>query len=156
MRIMRVMTVVFIGVLIVLSACAKPASTTPTPPTIPTTPITPTTPTTPATPTTPTTPTTPAIPATPATPTTPVTQGPNEVWVQGFSFNPATITVKVGTTVSWTNKDNDQHDVTSDTGIFSRQIILGGPSFNYTFDKPGTYNYVCGVHPGMTGKVIVQ
>ena len=150
MRMMRIMAGVFISALLVLSACAKPASTTLPPPIIPATPppsTTPAAPTKPAAPTTPTTPTTPSVP---------VTQGPNEVWAQGFSFNPATITVKVGTTISWTNKDADQHDVTSDTGLFTRQINLGGSSFNYTFDKPGTYNYFCGVHPGMTGKVIVQ
>lgn len=133
MRMMRIMTIGFIGVLMVLSSCAKSAPTTPTTPT-----------------------TTPTTPTAPTTPTTPVTQGLNEVWAQGFSFNPATVTVKAGTTVSWTNKDADQHDVTSDTGLFTRQINLGGPSFNYTFDKPGTYNYICGAHPGMTGKVIVQ
>ena len=94
---------------------------------------------------------------TPTTPATPVAvQGPNEVWVQGFSFNPDNITVRVGTTVKWTNKDGDSHDVTSSTGLFIGQLVGGGGTFSYTFDTPGTFNYVCEIHAGMAGKVIVQ
>lgn len=156
MRMMRITTIVFIGVLMVLSACAKPAPMTPTPPIIPTTP----TPTTPTTPTTPATPATPAIPATPATPTTPTTpptpvQGLYDVWIPGREFRPSILTVPVGTNVTWTNKDGEQHTVTSATGIFDASLAFG-QSYSYIFTTPGTYEYFCNPHPDMTAKVIVQ
>jgi plastocyanin len=75
----------------------------------------------------------------------------------GFSFNPSILTVKVGTTVTWTNKDPDTHDVTSDPrGLFSQQLPGSGGTFSYTFTTAGTYNYVCTLHTGMSGSIVVK
>jgi plastocyanin len=82
----------------------------------------------------------------------------NEVYIQNMAFAPATITVTVGTTVKWTNKDGVAHTVTSDTGsttLNSGNIISKGV-FSFMFTAAGTYNYHCAIHPGMTGKVVVN
>ncbi len=84
-----------------------------------------------------------------------VTQASNEVWVWAREYHPSTLTVSVGTKVTWINKDLEEHSVNSNTGIF------GGPlpglnTFSYTFNEPGTYPYYCEPHPGMAGVVIVK
>jgi plastocyanin len=79
-----------------------------------------------------------------------------EVKVDNFSFGPAAITVAVGTTVTWTNRDDIPHTVVSDDKIFKSKVLDTDEKFSYTFTKPGTYPYFCSVHPKMTGKVIVQ
>jgi len=90
------------------------------------------------------------------------TPGQNEVWLQNFSFNPATITVSAGTTVTWINKDNTIHTVTSGTpgspdGIFDSGNIGNGGKFTYTFNTKGTFKYYCKPHSSsMRGTVIVQ
>lgn len=84
-------------------------------------------------------------------------QGPHEVWIQGFSFNPPILTVDVGTTVMWTNKDGDLHDVYSDPpGIFGQQLPGSGGTASHTFNQAGTYNYVCTLHAGMSGTIVVK
>ncbi|MDF1611636.1 cupredoxin domain-containing protein [Stygiobacter electus] len=86
----------------------------------------------------------------------------NEVWLQNISFNPATINVSVGAKVTWTNKDNTIHTVTSGTpgspnGIFDSGDIGKGGTFTYTFNTKGTFNYYCKPHSSsMRGTVIVQ
>jgi len=82
--------------------------------------------------------------------------GANEVWMQGMAFNPLTITVPVGTTVKWTNKDSFTHNVTSATAVFSSGAMGGGATFSFQFTTAGTYPYTCTLHPGMAGTVIVQ
>jgi len=82
----------------------------------------------------------------------------NEVYIQNMAFTPATITVTVGTTLKWTNKDGIAHTVTSDTGsttLNSGNINSQGV-FSFMFMVAGTYNYHCTIHPNMTGKVIVN
>lgn len=74
--------------------------------------------------------------------------------IKSFAFVPATITVPVGSTVTWTNNDTPGHDVKGDT--FQSPLMAKGETFQYKFEKAGTYNYVCGVHPAMKGVVIVQ
>lgn len=78
------------------------------------------------------------------------------VIIQNFSFSPATITVKSGDTVTWTNKDSMGHSATADDGSFDTGIISQGQSKSITFKKPGTYTYHCSVHPYMKGTVIVK
>ena len=74
----------------------------------------------------------------------------------GFAYNPPTITVPAGSTVTWINQDSVDHAVTSDTpGIFDNPI-LAGATVRITFTVPGTFNYHCQPHPYMTGIVIVQ
>jgi len=79
----------------------------------------------------------------------------NSVIIQGNSFNPGTLTVKVGTTVTWTNNDSYAHTVTADDSTFDSGNLDSGKSFTYTFSKVGTYSYHCTIHPYMTAKVVV-
>jgi amicyanin len=79
-----------------------------------------------------------------------------EVKIDNFSFGPATLTVPVGTTVTWTNRDDIPHTVVSDEKIFKSKVLDTDEKFSFTFTKPGTYPYFCSIHPKMTGKVVVQ
>ena len=79
----------------------------------------------------------------------------NSVSIQGFAFNPATLTIKAGTTVTWTNEDSASHTITS-AGFFDSGTVATGQTFSKTFDQPGTYNYACSIHPSMKGKIIVE
>ncbi len=92
--------------------------------------------------------------------TTPTTSSPpasgNSVTLANFAFSPATLTVKVGTTVTWTNKDPATHTVTSDTGVFESGNLAASASYSYVFSKAGTFNYHCSIHPSMKGSVVVQ
>ena len=81
---------------------------------------------------------------------------PLEVKIDNFSFSPVTITVPVGTTVRWTNRDDIPHTVVNDKEIFKSKTLDTDEQYSYTFTKPGTYDYFCSIHPKMTGKVIVQ
>src|SRR5271156_3124969 len=79
-----------------------------------------------------------------------------EVKIDNFSFAPQTLTVTVGTTVTWTNHDDIPHTVVSTDGVFKSKVRDTDETFSYTFSKAGTYPYFCSVHPKMTGKVVVQ
>src|SRR5437762_748413 len=79
-----------------------------------------------------------------------------EVKIDNFSFGPGTLTVPVGTTVTWTNRDDIPHTVVSTDGVFKSKVLDTDEKFSFTFSKPGTYPYFCSIHPKMTGKVIVQ
>ena len=78
------------------------------------------------------------------------------VKIDNFSFSPNTISVPVGTTVRWTNADDIPHTIVSDDKIFKSKALDTDDQFTYTFTKPGTYSYFCGLHPKMTAKVVVQ
>jgi plastocyanin len=82
--------------------------------------------------------------------------GANEVLIQGMAFSPSTITVTAGTTVTWTNKDEVAHSVTSNTGIFDSGSISNNGSYSYLFSTAGTFPYHCMVHPMMTASVVVN
>lgn len=76
-------------------------------------------------------------------------------------YTPNTVSIKAGVTVTWKNVDTAAHTVTSgkgaiSDGIFDSGMIMAGDSFNYKFDKTGTYDYYCMVHPWMTGSVTVN
>jgi plastocyanin len=79
-----------------------------------------------------------------------------DVKIDNFSFGPQTLTVSVGTTVVWTNRDDIPHTVVSTDGVFKSKVRDTDEKFSYTFTKAGTYPYFCSVHPKMTGKVVVQ
>jgi amicyanin len=79
-----------------------------------------------------------------------------EVKIDNFSFTPQEIKVKSGTTITWTNRDDIPHTVTSTDGIFKSKTLDTDDKFTTTFSKPGTYPYFCSIHPKMTGKVIVE
>jgi plastocyanin len=79
-----------------------------------------------------------------------------EVKIDNFVFGPQTVTVPVGTTVTWTNHDDIPHTVVSTDGVFKSKVRDTDEKFSYTFTKPGTYPYYCSVHPKMTGTVVVK
>jgi plastocyanin len=76
--------------------------------------------------------------------------------IDNFVFGPQTITVPVGATVTWTNKDDIPHTSVSTEGVFKSKVLDTDEKFSYTFTKAGTYSYYCTIHPKMTGKVVVQ
>ena len=76
--------------------------------------------------------------------------------IKSFSFQPATLSVPAGTTVTWNNQDTVQHTVSSDIqGLFDSGAIAPGKKFTYTFPAPGSYSYHCSIHPGMKGTIVV-
>jgi plastocyanin len=79
----------------------------------------------------------------------------DHVAIQGFAFGPATVTVKPGTTVTWTQQDEDQHTVTADDASFTSSPLITGKTYTHTFTAPGTYHYHCSIHPFMHGTVVV-
>ena len=83
----------------------------------------------------------------------------NEVKIVGIkhsnSFSPNPIDVKVGDTVTWTNDHREGHTVTSTSSEFNSGDIQPGQSFSHTFDKTGSFDYYCIIHPSMVGKVSV-
>lgn len=81
--------------------------------------------------------------------------GAPEVSIEGFVFSPATITVGAGTEVTWTNADLTEHTVTAEDGSFGSDPFTGGATFSTTFDRPGTFAYICAIHPEMKGAVEV-
>jgi plastocyanin len=78
------------------------------------------------------------------------------VKIDNFSFGPATLTVAVGTTVTWVNHDDIPHNVVSTDGLFKSKVMDTDEKFSFTFTKSGTFPYFCGIHPKMTGKIVVQ
>ncbi len=79
-----------------------------------------------------------------------------EVRIDNFSFGPTTLTVPVGTTVTWTNHDDIPHTVVSIDEAFKSKVLDTDENFSFTFSKAGTYPYFCSIHPKMTGKLVVQ
>ncbi len=79
----------------------------------------------------------------------------NTVIIQSASFQPDSLTVPAGTTVTWINRDIVRHTVTSREGLFDSGRLGSGESFTYTFEEPGTFDYYCTIHPTMQGTVTV-
>jgi plastocyanin len=98
----------------------------------------------------------------------PPTPGPGKVVIADLKFNPRTITVNKGDTVTWTNEDQTAHTVTSDDyptpdstatpppGSFTSKILNPGESFTHTFEQPGKVTYHCQLHQYLTGEVVVK
>jgi len=80
----------------------------------------------------------------------------SQVVIKDFMFVPTTLTVKAGTTVTWANKDEEPHTVFSDTGLFRSNAMDTGEAFSFKFDKPGTYHFLCTIHPRMVGTIVVE
>jgi plastocyanin len=79
--------------------------------------------------------------------------GGNKVTIQNFAFSPPELVIKTGTTVTWTNEDSAAHTIAS--ASFNSPILNTGETFSFRFDSPGTFDYSCGIHPSMKGKIIV-
>ena len=90
------------------------------------------------------------------TPTTAPTSTGNSVSIANFAFSPTSLTVKVGTKVSWTNNDTVTHTVTANKGAFNAGPLTPGSTFSFTFTKAGTYSYHCNIHPSMMATIVVQ
>lgn len=80
----------------------------------------------------------------------------NAVEITGFAFSPAETTIRAGQAVTWTNEDPAEHTVTQQGGGFTSQTLGQGARFRMVFDRPGTYRYVCALHPEMKGTIVVK
>ena len=78
----------------------------------------------------------------------------NSVSIENFAFAPDTLTIKAGSTVVWTNNDSASHNIK--IGDTTSPMMAKGQTFEMTFDTKGTFDYICGVHPSMKGKIIVE
>jgi plastocyanin len=76
--------------------------------------------------------------------------------IDNFSFSPATLTVPAGAKVTWTNHDDIPHNIVSSEQKFKSKPLDTDDSFQFTFAEPGTYQYFCGLHPKMVGKIVVE
>ena len=78
------------------------------------------------------------------------------VSIKEFSFSPVSMTITPGTTVRWKNLDGEPHTVRSVDSTFRSNALDQNDTFAFKFDKPGTYRYVCSIHPQMIGTIIVK
>jgi plastocyanin len=78
------------------------------------------------------------------------------VGIENFTFTPAVVTVEAGTTVTWTNRDEELHTVTSSAGIFRSGGLAHDEQFSQVLARPGRYEYFCALHPHMKATVIVK
>ena len=91
-----------------------------------------------------------------ATPATDARSGADGVQIADFAFGPAHLTVDAGTTVRWTNADAVEHTVVANDTSFISDNLAQGSNFEHTFDSPGEFTYVCGIHPQMAGTITVS
>ena len=78
----------------------------------------------------------------------------NAITIKNFAFSPTTLVVKKGAAVTWTNNDSAPHQIKSAT--FNSDILNKGGKFSFTFSEMGSFDYMCSIHPSMTGKIIVE
>ena len=76
--------------------------------------------------------------------------------IDNFNFTPPTLVVAPGTTVTWTNADDEAHTVREKDGKFKSAALDTDDTFSQTFTAPGEYEYFCSIHPRMTGKIVVK
>ena len=79
-----------------------------------------------------------------------------QVVMRSLAFDPDTVTITAGETVTWTNEESTNHTVTADEGQFESGDLGSGETFSLTFDEAGSYAYHCSVHPSMKGTVVVE
>jgi plastocyanin len=78
------------------------------------------------------------------------------VTIDNFVFEPARLTVKAGTTVTWLNRDDIPHTVAAKDRLFKSKVMDTDESYSFTFSIPGEYAYFCSLHPHMTGTIVVE
>jgi plastocyanin len=78
------------------------------------------------------------------------------VAIKNFAFGPTETTVHAGTTVTWKNLDGEPHTVVSVDGVFRSSALDQGEAYAWKATKPGTYRYMCGIHPNMRGTIVVK
>jgi plastocyanin len=79
------------------------------------------------------------------------------VTMAGYAFQPVQVSVRVGDSVTWTNQDQAPHDATATSApvMFHSPTLSTGQSWTYTFTQPGTYSYICSIHPSMRAQIVV-
>jgi plastocyanin len=82
--------------------------------------------------------------------------GVASVTIDNFVFEPARLTIKAGTTVTWINRDDIPHTVAAKDRAFKSKAMDTDESFSFTFSTPGEYPYFCSLHPHMTGTIVVE
>jgi plastocyanin len=80
----------------------------------------------------------------------------NVITIDNFTFTPKELTVAVGTTVKWVNHDDIPHTIANKDKAFRSQALDTDDSYSFTFTSAGTFDYFCGLHPHMVGKVVVK
>lgn len=78
------------------------------------------------------------------------------VVMDGIAFEPGTLTVPVGTEVTWTNQEDLTHTTSSEDDVWDSGDLEQGDEFSHTFEEAGTFPYICQIHSGMTGEVVVE
>jgi len=78
------------------------------------------------------------------------------VTIDNFAFTPQNVTVKPGTKVTWINHDDIPHSIASGTQGLRSKALDTDQSFSFTFTTPGAFKYFCGLHPHMTGSIVVE
>ena len=76
--------------------------------------------------------------------------------IKNFAFMPMSTTIAAGGSVTWKNMDGEVHTVVSTDALFRSGGLDEGDSFTFKFIKPGVYNYICSIHPGMKAMVVVK
>ena len=79
-----------------------------------------------------------------------------QVLIKDFMFQPTNVKIKVGAVLTWVNKDEEPHTVTSEIGLFRSGAMDTNDTFVFKFDKPGTYHFLCSIHPQMVGTIVVE
>lgn len=101
----------------------------------------------------------PSMPGTPpgaASPTGPAASASGDtVSIDNFAFVPAKLTVAAGSTVTWTNHDEEPHTIAASDGSFHSPGMGAQAAYSHTFSAPGTFDYICSIHPFMRGTVVV-
>nr|WP_238994755.1 cupredoxin family copper-binding protein [Mycolicibacterium chubuense] len=97
----------------------------------------------------------PGMPAHPPSAPAAPPSGPDAVDITNFAFTPATLTVPVGATVTWTNRDEEPHTVAAGDGTFHSPGMGTNATYTFTFTRAGSFGYVCSIHPFMHGTVVV-
>jgi len=79
-----------------------------------------------------------------------------EMKIDNFTFAPQSLTIKAGTTVTWTNEDDIPHTVVATAKAFKSKVLDTDDKFSFTFTTAGSYEYFCSLHPHMTGTIVVE
>lgn len=97
-----------------------------------------------------------AAAAAPALVAMPARAATHQVAIASHRFNPAELTIARGDTVRWTNNDGAPHTATMRDGSLATRRLRRGESGELTFNRAGSFDYFCELHPGMTGRIVVR
>lgn len=96
-----------------------------------------------------------SVAAVPAADSPPDDPNLKTITIKDLKYTPAKLTIKVGQTVRWINKDDNDHTVSAKDGSFKSDNLQSGETFEHTFTKPGKFDYGCKYHPRMKGQITV-